>query len=257
MASLFAGAGGNPHLDKSDLIGLDTHGTLYYYYVQNNGQLSTRQKMSADGGFAGARLFFASSLDKNDRGDVFQIHQGGLYNHEHRTDSGGPAFLGPGWDSYPTVFGPGDLDDDGRGDLLARDAGGTLYLYPGDGAGYRVGGRIRVGAGWNAYNSLVGAGDLTGDGLTDIVARTPGGTLYLYAGTGTATAPFKPPVNLGSGWNAYQRLAAPGDIDGDGRADLLATDARGDLYRYLSDGTGGFTPRVKIGNGWNTYTGLL
>ncbi|MCZ0975225.1 VCBS repeat-containing protein [Streptomyces albulus] len=64
-------------------------------------------------------------------------------------------------------------------------------------------------------------------------------------------------MHLGGGWNAYVRLAAPGDIDGDGRADLLAVDSRGDLYRYLADGTGRFTPRVKIGNGWNTYSGLF
>lgn len=256
VASLFAGAGSNPYLGKSELLGLDTRGSLFYYHALNNGVLSARQPMSREGEFTGARLFFASSLDGNGRGDVFQIHDGGLYNYEHPSGTG-PAYLGPGWDIYSTVFGPGDLDGDGKGDLLARDRAGVLYLYPGDGTGYRVGGRIRIGAGWNAYDALVGAGDFTGDGRSDLVARTPGGTLSLYAGTGVAGAPFKAPVNLGGGWNAYVRLAAPGDIDGDGRADLLAVDSRGDLYRYLADGTGRFTPRVKIGNGWNTYSGLF
>ncbi len=258
VASLFAGAGSNPHFGKSELVGLDGRGTLYLYYALNNGQLSPRISSSDEGGFAGARLFFASSLDNNGRAELLEIYQGRLYNYDHSADGGtNPAFLGPGWDIYSTVFGPGDLDGDGKGDLLARDRAGVLYLYPGDGTGYRVGGRIRIGAGWNAYDALVGAGDFTGDGRSDIVARTPGGALSLYAGTGVAGAPFKAPVHLGGGWNAYVRLAAPGDIDGDGRADLLAVDSRGDLYRYLADGTGRFTPRVKIGNGWNTYSGLF
>ncbi|MFE5742206.1 FG-GAP repeat domain-containing protein [Streptomyces celluloflavus] len=255
VASLFAGAGGNPYLGKSEVLGLDTHGTLYYYYAENNGKLSARQQASDDGGWLGSKPVFASSLDHDGRGDLLDIFQGTLYNYSRATDSG-PYSLGSGWGIYTMVIGPGDLDNDGKGDLLARDGAGNLYLYRGDGAGYGVASRIKVGAGWNAYDKIVGAGDLTGDGLTDIVARTPDGTLYLYEGTGVATAPFKPRVSLGGGWNQYKQLAAPGDLDGDGRADLLATDSHGDLYSYLADGTGKFKPRQKIGNGWNTYASL-
>ncbi|KUL48520.1 hypothetical protein ADL22_09285 [Streptomyces sp. NRRL F-4489] len=255
VVTLFAGAGANPHLGKSELLALDTSGTLYFYYSRNNGKVSPRAQASNPGAFAGARLIHPSSMDNNGQADVFQIYRGGLYNYEVGSSSG-PYLIGGGWDIYNTVFGPGDLNGDGKGDLLARDGSGNLYLYRGDGTGQRVASRIKVGGGWNAYDALVGAGDITGDGLADIVARTPGGTLYLYAGTGVADAPFKARVSLGGGWNTYRKLAAPGDINGDGRASLLGVDSRGDLYAYYTDGKGSFRSRVKIGNGWNIYSTL-
>lgn len=94
----------------------------------------------------------------------------------------------------------------------ARESGGSgnLYLHRGGGTGQRVASRVKAGAGWNAYDALAGAGDVTGDGLADIVARTPGGTLYLYPGTGVAGAPFTARVDLGNGWNIYSSLIRAG-----------------------------------------------
>ncbi|MFJ8693609.1 FG-GAP repeat domain-containing protein, partial [Streptomyces roseolilacinus] len=164
-----------------------------------------------------------------------------------------------GWDAFNTLTGVGDLSGDGKGDLLARTPGGTLYLYRGDGQGYGFAGRTNVGSGWGVYNALVGAGDITGDGRADLLARTPGGTLYLYPGTGNAAAPFKARVTVGTGWNTYAKLVAPGDITGDGRADLLAVTSGGTLYRYITTHTGTanpFTTRTNLGTGWNTYTQL-
>ncbi|MDJ0464091.1 VCBS repeat-containing protein [Streptomyces sp. H27-C3] len=90
----------------------------------------------------------------------------------------------------------------------------------------------------------------------DVLARTSGGTLYLYAGTGNSASPFKARKSIGTGWKRYTRLAAPGDINGDGRADLLAANSAGELSSYYSKGTGQFTAKVKLGTGWNTYREL-
>ncbi len=46
--------------------------------------------------------------------------------------------------------------------------------------------RERVGGGWNAYSALVGTGDLSGDGRTDLLARDTAGKLWRYASTGAA-----------------------------------------------------------------------
>jgi len=81
--------------------------------------------------------------------------------------------------------------------------------------------------------------------------------LWLYKGTGVSTRPFATRVKVGGGWGAYRQIAAPGDVDGDGRADLLATTSGGTLYRYHSTATSGvFAPRVKVGDGWQVYPDL-
>ena len=165
--------------------------------------------------------------------------------------------LAGGSTSYNLVVGPGDLNGDGKGDLIARTST-ALYFYGGNGNGLSVQGRVQVGgSGWNQYNQIVGAGDLTGDGRADIVARSSAG-LFLYAGTGKASAPFGAKKQIGgTGWSQYNKLVAPGDLNGDGVADLLARTSTG-LYFYAGTGTGAFKARVQIGGaGWNQYADLI
>ncbi|URM91053.1 VCBS repeat-containing protein [Streptomyces sp. MRC013] len=254
-AELIVGTGGNPQTGKAEILGLDREGTLFTYHSRNNGTFTSRVRISELGGWTGARVYFPSSLNADGRADLLEVYEGTLYNYQ----DAGVISLGRGWGAFNVLTGPGDLSGDGKGDLLARTPGGTLYLYRGDGRGQGFAGRTGVGSGWGVYNALVGAGDITGDGRADLLARTPGGTLYLYAGTGDASAPFKARVKVGTGWQAYTKLVAPGDVTGDGRADLLAVTPGGTLYRYVATHTGTanpFTTRTSLGTGWNTYTQL-
>ncbi|MFJ8310594.1 MULTISPECIES: FG-GAP repeat domain-containing protein [unclassified Streptomyces] len=248
-AQLFP-SGGNPSYGKNDLVGLDATGTLSSYWGQGDGYLSPAHA-GIPGGWDGAHyISLPSSLSQSSRwGSMLEVTSGGeLYVNQND--------LGGGWNIYNTVIGVGDLTGDGNGDLLARQGGNShLYLYPGDGRATGVASRIDVGGGWNIYDKLFGAGDVNGDGVPDLLARTPSGELYLYAGTGDAKAPFKSRVKIGTGWDMYDagKIAAPGDLTGDGRSDLVAVDSSGDLWRYDADGYGGFKSRVKIGFGWDTY----
>ncbi|MFD0430863.1 hypothetical protein ACFQ60_36845 [Streptomyces zhihengii] len=83
-----------------------------------------------------------------------------------------------------------------------------LWLYKGTGDRAKpFTGRTQIGGGWNAFNYLISVGDIDLDGNTDLVARSTGGALYLYKGTGMAASPFKPKVLIGtSGWNTYRLL---------------------------------------------------
>ncbi|MEU5088345.1 VCBS repeat-containing protein [Streptomyces sp. NPDC021356] len=249
---LFSGSGANPYWGKASLVGLDNGGTLYWYGVLHNGQLGGRAKISDTGGWAGAHVGYASSLDADGYADVLEQWNGALYNHSYGTDSA----VSNGWSKYNLFLGPGDLNDDGKGDVLARDTSGNLYLYRGNGTGGSLASPLKIGGGWNGYDKIVGAGDLNGDGRADIVARTPSGTLYLYRGTGNSTSPFASKVKIGTGWQQYNKLVSPGDIDGDNQADLLAVNSKGELYRYSSTGQGQFKARAKLGTGWNTYKNL-
>ncbi|MEU1466925.1 VCBS repeat-containing protein [Streptomyces sp. NPDC005761] len=252
VASLIAGAGGTPDYGKNDVLGVDSKGTLWSYRSLNNGELSARSQSSDVGGWKGAKPFHASSLDENNLVDLLDVSDGGIYNYSY-TPGEAPR-ISTGWDSYDVTVGPGDLTGDGKADLLTRDTSGYLYIHPGTGTGRGFGARVKVGGGWNVYDVITGAGDFTGDGLPDLLGRNSAGTLYMYRGTGVASKPFLNRFPVGNGWQVYSKLVTPGDITGDGKADLLAVDSGGSLYRYISNGAAAFTVPVRLGGGWNTYS---
>ncbi|MGQ4485743.1 FG-GAP repeat domain-containing protein [Streptomyces sp. SAS_281] len=247
-AALFAGAGGNPAFGKQELEARTTGGSLYWYQSRNNEQFFPRQLDSSDTGWNQVSLSLASSLDNDGWAELLQVYKGTLYV--------GAEEIGTGWQVYNSLTGPGDLSGDGKGDVLARDTAGDLYLYQGNGLGTKFAAKVKVGYGYDTYNKIVGAGDLSGDGLADVVARDTKGDLYLYKGTGSVTKPLSARVKIGYGYDTYKQFAAPGDLDGDGKADLVGVDGAGDVYRYSSTGTGEIKKRAKIGYGWDIYNGL-
>ncbi|MEU9699321.1 VCBS repeat-containing protein [Streptomyces sp. NPDC047981] len=150
----------------------------------------------------------------------------------------------------------------GLGDLVARDASGTLWYYDRQFVSDKpYAARVKIGGGWNIYDQLTGAGDLNRDGHMDLLARDKAGVLWLYQGTGTLTsgARFKTRVKVGGGWGIYNQLAAGADLTGDGRADLLARDTSGTLWLYKGTGnpTTPYTAHTKVGGGWNAYNQLV
>jgi hypothetical protein len=164
--------------------------------------------------------------------------------------------VGSGWNVFSGLLGPGDFDGDQRVDVLAREsATGYLWLYRGNGTGGWLP-RVRVGAGWQVFNGLVGAGDVNGDGSADVLARERStGNLWLYPGNGAGG--WLPRVRVGTGWNVMTALAGPGDLNGDRTSDLLARDAGGTLWLYPGNGAGGWLPRVRVGTGWNALNAVL
>ncbi|SEP03170.1 FG-GAP-like repeat-containing protein [Actinacidiphila rubida] len=168
--------------------------------------------------------------------------------------SGGHHLIGAGWNIYNALIAPGDVTGDGRPDLLARDSGGSLYLYAATGAGVFAP-RQLIGRGWNVYGLIAGGHDLHGLGDGSLVARDAAGILWEYRADGRGA--FTGRVRIGAGWNVYNALVGVGDIDGDHFDDLIARDAKGDLYFYSSKGGGTFRPRVKIGWSWQSYKSLI
>ncbi|MFJ3763252.1 FG-GAP-like repeat-containing protein [Streptomyces sp. NPDC090082] len=161
--------------------------------------------------------------------------------------------------AFPTtaVLVPmGDLDGDRCADVYAR-IGDQLRAYrPGCGkvvsaaSPYTV-----VGSGWAQYDVLTSPGDVNGDGYADLVARQAS-TGDMYVVGGTADHRLKARVRIGTNWKLYKKLVGAGDLDGDGRGDLLGVDAAGVLWRYSSTATG-VTARVKVGSGWGGYSSLV
>jgi hypothetical protein len=165
--------------------------------------------------------------------------------------------IGRGWNVFNTMLSPGDFTGDSHRDVLARKPNGDLLLYRGDGTGgWSAGGQV-IGRGWNVFDAVLSAGDFTGDGFTDVLARKPNGDLLLYRGNGTGGWATGGQV-IGRGWGMFREILSPGDFTGDGNTDLLARTPAGSLYLYAGNGRGGFAAAGRvIGRGWNMYAQVL
>ncbi|WP_261720653.1 trypsin-like serine protease [Streptomyces sp. FZ201] len=167
--------------------------------------------------------------------------------------------LRDGWGSRYRIVAPGDVTGDYLPDLLCVDSSGKLWVYKGDGKGGFLSGRVQVGGtGWKQYDQLVGHGDFNGDGRNDLIARNrSNGSLYLYKGTGSASTPFGARTKVRT-WSTstYNKLAAIGDVNGDGKADLLARTPGGTLYLYKGTGKATseiFATRISVGTDFKQY----
>lgn len=142
--------------------------------------------------------------------DILSVDSGGtlwIYPGKGNGTFGTRYSVRTGWNQYNSLRGHGDLTGDGKPDLLARQSStGDLYLYEGTGksGSDAFSSRIKVRSAWTGYNAFDAVGDVSGDGRADFLARTPGGTLYLYKGTGKPTSEiFATRVSVGTGFQAY------------------------------------------------------
>ncbi|WP_424213360.1 FG-GAP repeat domain-containing protein [Streptomyces sp. BI20] len=253
--NLIAGQGGNADHGRSDLIGRDAAGTLFGYYFKEDGNFFPGTAISDTGAFAGTKLYNSSSTDNFNSSQLFFGSGSDLYEATE------PTLVGAGWaDTYDAVVGPGDMNGDGRGDLIGRDKTGKLWLHTSQGTGTTFNTRVQIGTGWQIYNQLLGAGDFTGDGRADLLARNTAGELYIYAGTGNGTSPLAAKVKIGTGWT-FPKLTATGDITGDGLGDLFAVDSAGNSYRYPAAGSAAIGmdtlgSRTNMGGGWQKFNAI-
>ncbi|MFF8607767.1 FG-GAP-like repeat-containing protein [Streptomyces sp. NPDC015346] len=174
-------------------------------------------------------------------------------------DNSGKLVGTGGWNAFNALIRHGDYSGDGREDVIAREtATGKLWLYPGTGTG-TLGSRKLIGTGgWNAMSRMIGFGDLNGDSRSDFIAvEKSTGKLWLYPGTSAGT--LGPRVLLGSGgWNGMNALIGAGDMNGDGRNDLVAREASTGKLWFYPGKVSAFGARVMIGSGgWNAMETIL
>ncbi|MGW2512999.1 FG-GAP repeat domain-containing protein [Streptomyces scopuliridis] len=243
------------------LFGRKSNGHLYDY--EPNGTGGVKPAVDLGGGFGEATALVQAGQSESGAGTDLYYRMGKTlyYTAERGSDT---KIVGNGWDIFNLLMSPGNLGGTAQDDIIGRDAAGALWLYQGKADGMLLA-RIRIGtSGWNGMDVLTGRGDYTGDGKSDLIARSTTGTLYIYPGTGNATADaaLGARLTVGTGWGTatYKTLVSAGDSNGDGKADLIAVDPAGALWLFKGTGKASapFEARVQIGtSGWTAFNTLF
>ncbi len=191
------------------------------------------------------------------------------------------AWIRVPWSQYDAANGAvwpacGDLDGDGADEIVAglgtyRPTGGNLVVF--DDARHSYAFRRFIQLQWNAYNAANGetrpaCGDVDGDGRAEIVVGTGS---YPAAGGWCAVFEDEATANAFSRWvrlslPAYdaadgQVWPACGDVDGDGRAEvLLGTGpyrANGGWVQVRDDATTGYAASAWLRVQWTPYNAAV
>ena len=158
------------------------------------------------------------------------------------------------------------VDCDGEPALLAVAANSDAQWYDGTAAGgLRSNGYTEnwalcaAGDRRSCVSALVPFGDFGGTGYADLLVRDRAGVLRAYLGIGQPD--YNPgsvrSIRIGTGWDRYNALVAPGDESASGTLELLARDSAGRLWLYAATGHGKFRARKLISGGWGKYTRLI
>ncbi|UXY32753.1 trypsin-like serine protease [Streptomyces sp. HUAS TT20] len=193
-----------------DLVVRDSGtGDVYWmHYVLSTGSWS--QTKIFTGWKTRTRIIAPGDVTGDYLPDLLSVDSGGalwIYPGKGNGTFSSRVQVGTGWNQYNMVRGHGDFNGDGKADLLARKSStGDLYLYKGTGKSGTgaFSTRVKVRSAWTGYNAFDAVGDISGDGKADFLARTPGGTLYLYKGTGKAASEiFATRISVGTDFKQY------------------------------------------------------
>lgn len=102
--------------------------------------------------------------------------------------------------------------------------------------------------------------DFSGDGSTDLIGfDATSGYLWLKKVNADGSDIIEPAAGFDGGWEMFDTIASPGDLDGDGASDLLARKPNGDLLFYRGAGNGTLIqdPGVLVASGWSAYVDIV
>lgn len=143
----------------------------------------------------------------------------------------------------------GDVNKDGRDDVILKDTAGTWRVARSSGTGFFAATTFLTG--WAPGPYFVSVGDFNGDGRADLYAKASTGSDH-YVATSVGTSFVAQPAWLTS-WAAGSNWAVlTGDFTGEGLADVTVKDlsSPGDWHVSTSTGTS-FSPQpVWLNGGW-------
>jgi len=180
--------------------------------VLNSGLATGIAGSAAVGDFNGDRLLDVALNTAGPAGPAVEVLLGkgdGSFQPNHQILSVGQT---------PLSVAVGDFDHNGALDLVTANSSGTLSVLLGNGDGSF---RPRIDLAVGAAPRAVAVGDFNGDGRLDVAtAQQLSDTVSVLLGHGDGT--FTPPlVFAASGQNFTPQSMALGDVNGDGKLDLV------------------------------------
>jgi hypothetical protein len=231
---------------RDDLIARARPSGQWYVALSNgNGFVPSDHLWLTNWGWGNSLQLMTGDVDGDRRADVVAIDTstGRSYVARSSGDSFTPyghVWLS-GWGAGDFEMFLADVNGDGRSDLIARARPtGDWYVALSNGNGFVPSDHLWLTHwAWGDGFTLL-AGDVTGDGRDDIVALDRGtGSSYVARSSGNGFTPYGH-VWL-TGWGAGNFRLLPGDVNADGRSDLIAKATNGSWYVALSNGNG-FVP---------------
>ena len=241
---------------RGAVVGIDEAGTLWAYPGGPGGKLgrpiaigtgfdgTTLYPVDGDGVSKGRTSYTAVErlLGTNCQGDVQ------LYYLPYTLMDVNPytETIGTGWNKHEVIPAGNLTGTKWQSFVLVKNRStGSLFLHESTYQKIKPKGQ-QVGNGWANYR-IFQAGDVTGNGLSDIFGISPSGNLYLYPSKSDGTFGIK--RQIGNGWQGYD-LITGADVDGNGHNDLMSRDSSGRLFYYRGLGNGRFATRVQVGHSW-------
>jgi hypothetical protein len=157
------------------------------------------------------------------------------------------------------IAATGDLDGDGKPDIIIADGSGTniMLILRNTGGNGTASFETALSINTGGYNTSLAVGDIDGDGKLDIVEVNYNNSSYVKVYLNTTTAvgsiSFAGPINLITDAAQYKlRNVAISDLDGDGKADIAVVDNSGSVLLYRNTGSVGtvsFAAKVQYAAG--------
>jgi protein involved in polysaccharide export with SLBB domain len=219
-------------------------GAITISYGEGNGRFSAPQQLPAEGD---VRSLAVADVDEDGHPDIIYSVQ--------RQSSGIRIWQSQGGRRWTPGKGPteihkyeglraADLNGDGHIDLVAANASsdtqGGIQVWWGTGRGGWVAGPSPTVTG--IYMDVAVA-DFNGDGMLDLAGARWGthGALRVWFGNGAGHWTVLEPLAQGN----FYALSA-GDLNRDGRLDLLAGSYKTGVRLFYGDGRGGFAEKTRV-----------
>jgi hypothetical protein len=145
-----------------------------------------------------------------------------------------------------SVASAGDVNADGYSDVIIGDAGGDAFIFDGAAGGIANLAAPTIsltGAGFFGV-SVSSAGDVNGDGFSDVIVGEPtaagSGQAFVYTSNYASITAATVPVTLTVAADAQFGIsvASAGDVNGDAFADVIVGDNNNNAYVYVGSSTG-------------------